>query len=399
MTSKKIIISGTGCALGDFLYNGISFGSRAFEKYLSRKPGDGGLSPGKLVFTEELEKFSAIPYRKLLHEITGGRQPDAFNVGGPSLVSLVHAAQLLGTDGYKVRYFGLAGGDETARKILKIVEKTPLDTENYHTTRLRESPFTDVFSDPLYDNGNGERTFVNNIGAAWECTPQYLSESFFRSDVVSFGGTALVPNIHKNLTPLLGTAKKNGCITVVNTVFDFLNEKLNPDKAWPLVDTGAFSMIDLLIMDQVEAFRISGSNDIGKTTDFFISSGVSTFVITNGASDVLAWSNGNLFKSSPLIRLPVSRKVTGIIKSGSVKGDTTGCGDNFAGGIIASLGWQLRTSKKGNFDLEDALSWGIASGGFTCFIIGGTYTEDRPGEKLDRITELQKDYIIQRRSS
>jgi sugar/nucleoside kinase (ribokinase family) len=395
MKDRKITISGTGCALGDFLYNGISFHSSAFEKYMSRKPGDGGLDPGKLVFTEELEKFSAVPYRKILNEITKGRQPDAFNVGGPSLVSLIHAAQLLDTDSYKVRFFGLAGGDETARKILRIVEKTPLDTENYHTTRIRESPFTDVFSDPLYDNGNGERTFVNNIGAAWECKPEYLSEIFFRTDIACFGGTALVPNIHKNLTSLLRESKKHNCITVVNTVFDFLNEKNNPDKPWPLVDAGCYSLIDLLIMDQVEAFRISGTSDIDKAVHFFATSGVSSFVITNGACDLFAWSGGNLFKSSPLMSLPVSAKVTGLLKSGSVKGDTTGCGDNFAGGMIASIAWQLKKAAKGEFNLKEALSWGVSSGGFTCFIIGGTYIENQHGEKLGRVQELQKEYLEQ----
>ncbi|HUV01213.1 MAG TPA: hypothetical protein VMW32_09645, partial [Bacteroidales bacterium] len=65
MRTKKIIISGTGCALADFLYNGISFESNNFRKYLSTRTGDGGLSPGKLVFTEELEKFSGLPYNDI----------------------------------------------------------------------------------------------------------------------------------------------------------------------------------------------------------------------------------------------------------------------------------------------------------------------------------------------
>ena len=59
MSKKKIIISGTGCALADYLYTGVKFSSPEFEKYLSKQSGDGGLSPGKLVFTEELEKFSS----------------------------------------------------------------------------------------------------------------------------------------------------------------------------------------------------------------------------------------------------------------------------------------------------------------------------------------------------
>ena len=71
MANKKFIISGTGCALADFLYTNVSFHSTAFEKYRSLMPGDGGLSPGKLVFTEELERFAEVPYLKILNELTG----------------------------------------------------------------------------------------------------------------------------------------------------------------------------------------------------------------------------------------------------------------------------------------------------------------------------------------
>ncbi len=396
MTSEKIIISGTGCALGDFLYSGISFESSGFRAFKSEKAGDGGLSPGRLVFTEELEKFSGLTYQEVLKEVIGERQPDAFNVGGPSLVSLIHASQMLGSKGYEVKYFGLSGDDDTARRIFKIVEKTPLNIQNYGRTKIRESPFTDVLSDPDYDNGNGERTFVNNIGAAWEYYPQHLPDDFFSSDIVCFGGTGLVPNIHSNLTSLLERAKNNNCLTVVNTVFDFLNEKADPDKPWPLVREDSFGLIDILIMDSEEALRISGTLAPEKAADFFASSGLSSFIITNGPKDIIAWSGGKMFKKTDMLRMPVSMRVAGLLKSGVIAaGDTTGCGDNFAGGVIASLAWQLKNGLKGEFSLTDAISWGVASGGFTCFIMGGTFAEKQPGEKFGKVNELRNDYLKQ----
>jgi len=66
MGRDKIIISGTGCALADFLYTDIRFDSPAFMKYRSKRAGDGGLSPGKLVFTEGLEQFAGCPYPQIL---------------------------------------------------------------------------------------------------------------------------------------------------------------------------------------------------------------------------------------------------------------------------------------------------------------------------------------------
>ena len=97
--------------------------------------------------------------------------PDKFNVGGPSLVSLIHASQLLDRDNFEVRYFGTTGKDETARRIFDIVRTTPLNTDNYLSFGSRSTPFTDVLSDPSYDGGHGERTFINNIGASWEYSP------------------------------------------------------------------------------------------------------------------------------------------------------------------------------------------------------------------------------------
>jgi len=230
MNKKKITISGTGCALADFLYKCISFNSPEFKKYMSVNPGDVGLSPGKLVFTEELEKYSGQPYQEIIREIIGNRPYDAFNVGGPSLVSLIHASQLLNSQEYEVKFYGIAGRDAISEKIFEIGRKTPLNIDNYAKTNTKTTPFTHVLSDPDFDNGHGERTFINNIGAAWNYSPGHIGMSFFDSDIVCFGGTALVPHIHDNLTVLLARAKKNRCITLVNTVFDFRNERNSPDK-------------------------------------------------------------------------------------------------------------------------------------------------------------------------
>jgi sugar/nucleoside kinase (ribokinase family) len=395
MITEKIIISGTGCALADYLYNNISFESPEFQKYLSKKAGDGGLGIGKLVFTEELEKFAGKPYQKIISEIIGDRTPDAFNVGGPSLVSMIHASQMLERDSFNVKFFGISGTDETANRILGILRPMPLNIRNYTTSIHRATPFTHVFSDPEFDEGQGERTFVNSIGAAWDYFPQQLTREFYDSHIVCFGGTALVPQLHDNLTELLIKSKRNNCITVVNTVFDFRNEKNNPGKPWPLVDQEEnYGLIDVLIMSAEEAMKISGRGSIAEAAEYFASTKVSSFIITNGANELISWSQGRLFKKTELISLPVSQKITEELKANMVNtGDTTGCGDNFAGGIIASIAWQLKDQEKGDFDLIETLSWGIASGGFSCFTIGGTYIEKHKGEKRNAVQQIRNAYL------
>jgi sugar/nucleoside kinase (ribokinase family) len=391
---NKIIISGTGCALADLIYNRVSFASREFQKYTSRLTGDGGLSPGKLVFTEELEKFSGKPYPEILAELVGNRPPDKMNVGGPSLVSMIHAAQMLGKEDFEVRFYGMGGNDEHTPQIFEMVQQTPLEITNYKTSPNKPTPTTDVFSDPDYDNGHGERTFVNNIGAAWDFIPELLVDEFFEADIQCFGGTALVPHLHDNLTGLLKRSKQNDCITVVNTVFDFRNQKSNPGKPWPLLDSFEdYMLIDVLIMDCEEAMKISGTSNIDEAARFFASTPVSSFIITNGANELYTKSNGTLFEKTELMKYPVSKMIAReIAVNPGLRGDTTGCGDNFVGGIITSLAMQLKEKERGTFNLTEAISWGVSSGGFCCFTVGGTYLEPFTGEKRQRIRAIQEDY-------
>lgn len=388
----SITIAGTGCCLLDYLYTGIDFNGPEFSRYLSRKEGDGGLSPGRLVLTDDLEKFAGKKFENLLGEIVGDRQPDKYNLGGPSIVSLIHAAQLLSNKA-SVSFYGAIGNDQAGEKIGNIINNTPVSI-NHLKILPHTSPTTNVLSDHSFNDNQGERTFIHNIGAAWEVYPDDLDNDFFRSDITAFGGTALAPNIHDHLSELLAKAKQNNSITVVNTVFDFRSEKSNPGSRWQLVrNDESFRNIDILLMDKEEALKISGTDNIENAADFFIQRGVSSFVITNGARPIWCFSDGRLFKKMLLNQMPVSENVLIELKFNTgLAGDTTGCGDNLAGGIIASLAWQLRKKKPGKLDLTEACSWGITSGGFTCFYIGGTFIEGKKREKFNLIKPYYKLY-------
>jgi len=388
--TDKIIVTGTGCCLVDILYNNIDFTSEAIKRYLSKERGDGGLAPGKLVFQEEFEEYTGIKMDNFIHEITGGRNPDKINVGGPSIVSLINAAQLTDREKCEVRYYGRAGNDINGRYLISSLAKTPVVLKDFKLLENR-TPSTIVLSDPSYDNGHGERMFINSIGAAWDYHPDELNDDFFSSNIVVFGGTALVPNIHDHLTTLLKKAKSHGCKIIVNTVFDFRNEKANPREKWPLgEDDVSYQSIDLLITDNEEALRLSGESEIINAVRFFHAKKVPSFIITNGSSDIISYSDGSLFHSLPVNRLPVSEVIRGELKNHSGV-DTTGCGDNFVGGVIASVVNQSGIGIN-RFDLKDACSWGIVSGGFACFYIGGTYLEEKPGEKIDRIKHYYESY-------
>ena len=415
-------ISGVGCCLLDRIYGSVDFQSKEFTKYLSKKAGDGGLEPGKLTFEEELERFAGQSFSSvILPQLTEGHKADKENVGGPCVVALINAAQLAYKES-KVSFYGCRGDDDVGENLLLKLNQTSLDLSHYRMERHSETASTSVLSDPNYDNGHGERTFVNTIGASWHYLPDEVDESFYDSEICVFGGTALVPRIHQGLNEMLKKAKAKGCITIVNTVYDFISEKERPGERWRMGESDeSYRFIDLLLVDHEEALRLSGCKDIPSSIAFFKGKGAGAVLVTNGAQNVWLWADSPLFGSIKEQTMPVSEAVGKALKAGK-KGDSTGCGDNFAGGIIGSLARQMfkgqrttdnrqGTTDKGrqttdngqgttdnvqcSFDLKEACRWGIVSGGFACFYYGGTYFEEQEGEKSAHLQELYDLYLKQ----
>jgi sugar/nucleoside kinase (ribokinase family) len=395
MADKPFRISGTGCSLVDYLYKPVDFSGNRFKEYKSLKPGDGGLSPGRLVFSGELENFAGKAYPEIRHDLTEGMDPVAVNIGGPSVVSLIHAAQLCGKSA-GVYFYGCSGNDDAGEFIRQKLSTTPLNTGLYKSVDSH-TPFTDVLSDPYYDSGHGERVFINNIGAAWDLFSKDLDEEFFNSQITVFGGTALVPNIHADLKNLLIKARDSGSLTIVNTVFDFLSERRNPQKPWSLGETGeTYRHIDLLIADKEEALRHSGGRTPEEAIEFFRHSGVGAVIITHGPHPIHYYADNEHFVKLEPGTLPASQKVIDeIANNPSLAGDTTGCGDNFTGGVIASVAGQMIDAPGRPADLMSAIALGVASGGFACFYHGGTFYEKFPGEKRQLISKYYDAYLKQ----
>ncbi len=378
-----ITISGLGCSLMDYLYADIDFSAPDFTRYRSRKPGDGGLVPGNLVFLDDFERFAGCAFSGVRDKLTGGRECDAANLGGPSVVALINAAQLLAGTGCRVRYFGGRGDDAGGGAIMRILSNTDVDASAYRIVP-GTTPFTNVFSDPRHDGGHGERTFINNIGAAGNYGPADVGSDFFDADIAAFGGTALVPRIHDSLGLLLRRARERAAITVVNTVYDFRSQARDPEGRWSLgEDETTYRYIDLLVADREEALRLSGTGTTAAAAGWFRAHGTGAAIITEGARNITLYSDGTLFGKLDSRTLPVSDAVRVEVEaSADRRGDTTGCGDNFAGGVLASLALQLDSNgKRGSLDLVEACSWAVASGGFCCFYYGGTFHEQFPGQK------------------
>ncbi len=374
------------------MHNHFNYSHPLFQQLLSKHRGDGGIVPGGLVFAEDIESFAGQSFPTILNTLVGSAVPDVSNLGGPSVVALVHCAQLLAGTPVEVRFHGAVGDDSQGAKIRGFLQRTPLN-HDLKTLRGHYSPSTVVLSDPSQHEGKGERTFINTLGAAAAYGPEDVPESFYEASVVLCGGTALVPRIHDQLGAILRKAKKRGCITVVGTVYDFRNEKANPGSPWPLGGIDAYSAIDVLITDAEEALHLTGASSITEAAHTFITYGVGALFITHGAKEILVWSRGDLFCAFPLTALPVSRYIDELLEQDpSLRKDTTGCGDNFVGGVIASLCLQLLENPKPPLDIREACAWAAASGGFTCTYHGGTYYETNPGEKREALASIVAAY-------
>lgn len=377
-------ISGAGCSLLDLIYANVDLSAKAVAPYRSRSPGDGGLESGRLVFTEDFERFAGRGCLEALAEITGGQTPQT-NIGGPAVVALINAVQLLDPARFSVRFVGTLGRDALGDQLRRLLALTPLDTSSY-CEKPGLTPFTYVLSDPGHGGGQGERTFVNNIGTAWSLTADDLDDEFFESDLVVFGGTGLVPRLHDALDVLLLKARAARALTVVTTVYDFRSQRSNPTRRWPLGSSDrSYALIDLLIADLEEALRLSGASTGRAAVEWFVAQGVGAVLVTDGARPIEAAAASPLFLPLSSPTLPVSRWVLRELEAHPERrGDTTGCGDNFAGGVLASLANQSEAGHS-PLDLEEAAAWGAACGGLACFHVGGVFREDFPGQKRQKV--------------
>ncbi len=391
----EIKISVLGTCLVDYLYSPVNFNDAMFKRFSYKIRGDGGLEPGKLVFTEDFESFSGLGVNSFLYQLTGIHFPSVVNIGGPAIVAAINAAQILGERG-KILYFGLYGNDEVGRTLRKLLNDLPVNLDWFSQIE-GETPCTFVLSDPGYNNGSGERTFINRIGTSWSIIPELIPEDFFASDILFFGATAVLPHIHGSLDGILEKGRANGALNVISTVFDFLSEKKDPSSRWPLGESlRTYSLTDLLIADREEALGLSGCITLSDAAIFFINMGLDAFLITQGSDDVYVYSSGARFRKLKPMFIPVSERAKSKILNAKPDGfDTTGCGDNFAGGVLASIAMQLKKGNTKKLNLLESCAWGMASGGIACFYMGGVFRESEEGEKRILIEEYYSDYVKQ----
>ncbi|MBN2509480.1 MAG: carbohydrate kinase family protein [Spirochaetales bacterium] len=370
----------TGCCLIDYIFNTVVFISPEFRPFLSKRDNDGGIVPGRLVFSDVFETFTRRPVAETIGEITRLYGAPVVNLGGPGAVAAIHASQMLSASGVCVRFFGGRSRDAAGAAIGRFFSRTDVD---YRSAELPgETPKTWVFSDPSWNEGKGERAFLGQSGSAALYGPSFLGQDFFDADINVWGGTALVPGLHTNLSALLYKGTTRGNLQIVHTVYDFFNQRRDPSRTWPMGDSDeAYRHIDLIITDREEALRLSGRSAPPDAVKDFLRKGAGAAIVTDGENPVWFAAAGGRFTPVPPVFLPVSREALRVHAQEPFRlGDTTGCGDNFAGGVISALALQVMAGETA-LDLRAAVPHGIAAGAFACLYPGGPFFEEYPGQK------------------
>ena len=439
MENGSFRVNAAGCSLVDNLYGRTSFETAAYRRLVSRSAGDGGLVTGGLTFSDALTAFAGSrpeDYPELLAELAGGRAPDSSNIGGPGIVPVIHASQVRRNPAVRYRFSGVIGRDENGRRLESLLAGAGFSSDDYRKSDM-PTPSTDVLSDPAFGGGRGERTFINTIGAAAAFGPESLPTDFFDAELLLFGATALVPPLHDALDGLCRRGRAAGAFVMVCTVFDFRSEARMRGRPWPLVDD--YGSIDLLVMDREESLKISGCTSPAEAVAWFLTKGCGAVVVTQGVEDVLlAARDGGPFSAPRRTAMPTCRYADEVAAGLDTPHDTTGCGDNFVGGLLDSIAHQMAgrngtgpnvgnradvedgrvagsepdvgrgptaadrglapggpdvdrapaaagepaSGEAGRLNLEEAVVSGMAAGAFALTCLGGVYYEDGPGDKL-----------------
>ncbi|NMB26349.1 MAG: carbohydrate kinase family protein [Firmicutes bacterium] len=385
-------ISGVGCCVVDYIYQDIDFTSPGVKRYLC-KDGSNGLMIGEGNLSSHLTTFFGKSEAAIIEDITGGRTPHKV-LGGVSIVTLVSAAQLLfDRDEIDVYYYANIPDNEPGSIIMDTVGKTPLRTD-----KIQVMEGDSVVTHALCGNdldGNPSRTFI--------CAPcvhpstalqlEQLDHDFYASELTVFSAIQWEPEISGVFTEVLKRCKEAGSITIVSTASDPL---MRGKTKWVLGDSDAvYEYIDILIMNKEEALNYSGTRDLHSAVDYFKSfPSLGGILVTDGLNPTYVYGRGKLclpYEGFIPIVVDIDQdKQRGLLP----EGDTVGCGDNYCGGVVASVALQL--GKQGRpIDLVEACILGSLSGGITSTITGGIFKETHFGQKRGLMEKYHPSYVRQ----
>jgi sugar/nucleoside kinase (ribokinase family) len=231
----------------------------------------------------------------------------------------VNAATALSRLGIPVEIVGKVGTDPFGDFLLNTLRKRGIGVLGVSKDKNTGTSATMVMVDP-----EGERRFVHYIGANAMLTIEDVDMGLLLGkSILHIAGSLVLPGIDGEPTAeLLRTARANGLITFLDTVWDDTGR-------WIELMKPCLPYIDYFVPSLPEAQEITQLDDPIDVAQSLINEGVGIVGIKMGAEGCLVMS-----QDGEMIRYP-AYPVEVV--------DATGAGDAFAAGFIAGVwnGWNL----------------------------------------------------------
>lgn len=247
-------------------------------------------------------------------------------VAGTAAATAVNLAHL----GADVSTVGVVGSDALGSFIT-----SQMGEAGVSTMYLRTDPSSPTSATILPIRKDGSRPALHVVSTNGKLGEQDLHAELLEGiSVLHLGGTGLLPGIDGEPSAnFLRTAKKLGIVVTM----DFI-----PSRSSLAADRSAIEpclpYVDYLLPSDDDAYYIAGSgNDRQQAIDYYLNAGVKNVLITMGPDGVSISDKNNRDIRIPAFDVDVI--------------DTTGCGDAFSAGFIASLIEGAETRDAANFAL------------------------------------------------
>jgi sugar/nucleoside kinase (ribokinase family) len=235
---------------------------------------------------------------RLMHSIES-------HVGGNG----ANTARALAIIGASVRLIGAVGNDAQAKFVLDELRESGVVTD--FIIRVEASTAATV----VLVNEAGDRQFLHRLGASEQAFSEPLVFTPALLEGVShyhFASLFILPHLRVHGPEILRRARAAGLTTSLDTNWD-------ANGAWMASLEPCLPDLDILFMNEDEAFMVTGSKDPGAAARVVLDKGVSTAVMKLGGRGSAIYTG--------------DREIFCPAFPAAVK-DTTGAGDCFVGGFL-----------------------------------------------------------------
>ena len=242
---------------------------------------------------------------------------DIFTAGSAGYV-----AQCFAKLGGRAAVVGKIGDDNAGRFILKGFKQAGVSARHLRVERGIRTEISTVF---LYNNGNKSSVVSEILPLKLS---EYDPECLIGGNAFHVGGYLLYPNLWKGrILPWIRIAKKEGELVSADPQMSVTNKWNEPFR-------GLIAHLDLLLMDEEEAKKVSRKNRLVDAVEKLLKDGADVVAVKTGGKGCVVGSHGRIRTIAPFKTKLIS---------------TIGAGDAFDAAFIYGSLQRWSIEKRGKF--------------------------------------------------